>query len=200
MHFIYKLTSPSGKSYIGKTSRSLIIRFREHISAWKTKKFKSKLYNAFDKYNPSLWSKEIIFETTDKNIIYDKEDEYIKKYDTIKNGYNILLGGTKGSTGMKFKFTEEHKRKISIALKGKKKTKEHVLKINRKNSKWSKSQYKKFINSVSRYWKIITPSKQELIIHNLAQYCRDNNLTSSNMILVSQGKLKHYKGYIVFRQ
>jgi len=33
---IYKLTSPSGKSYVGKTSKSIEKRLKTHISLWKT--------------------------------------------------------------------------------------------------------------------------------------------------------------------
>ena len=58
---IYKLTSPSNKIYIGQTKTTLEERLHKHITLWKrlskTKDYKkscTKLYYAFDKYNPEI--------------------------------------------------------------------------------------------------------------------------------------------------
>ena len=44
-------------------------------------------------------------------------------------------------------------------------------------------------------WEIVTPNGEELIISNLAKYCRENGLDKSKMCLVSKGKYRQHKGY-----
>jgi hypothetical protein len=44
-------------------------------------------------------------------------------------------------------------------------------------------------------WEIITPTGQVLIISNMNQYCRDNNLSSSAMSMVASGNRIHHKKY-----
>ena len=73
-----------------------------------------------------------------------------------------------------------NRKKISIALKGKKKSPEHVSKIAEKHAKC---------------YKVITPDGRIDIIKNLSKYCKENNLHTSNMCQVARGKMRHYKGY-----
>lgn len=113
---IYKLTSPSGKYYIGKTKYNLETRFKQHIQHWKYKnrKYVSKLYNAFDKYSPELWTQEILEQVENKEIANQKEIYYIAKYDTINNGYNLVKGGDGRLVDY---LTEDHKNSLSEARK-----------------------------------------------------------------------------------
>jgi len=68
MFLIYRLISPSGKSYIGLTSQSFETRFNGHLREWKGYRKCKKLYNAFDKYNPlTMWNHEILYTTDNKN-------------------------------------------------------------------------------------------------------------------------------------
>lgn len=118
---IYKLISPSGKIYIGQTSSNLELRFNQHINAWKkwsknkTKKgFCTKLFYGFESYSPETWTKEIIYQTTLKEDLDEKESYFIELYDSINTGYNI----TKGGNGRKVDFLDEdHKQNISMAKK-----------------------------------------------------------------------------------
>jgi len=137
MFLIYRLISPSGKSYIGLTSQSFETRFNGHLREWKGYRKCKKLYNAFDKYNPlTMWNHEILYTTDNKNTAEQEEIQYIKLYDSIENGYNILPGGNLGFIGMHR--TEETKRKLSIinkirgikppSRKGVKLSKEHIRK------------------------------------------------------------------------
>lgn len=45
-------------------------------------------------------------------------------------------------------------------------------------------------------WEIIDPSGNQYIISNMQEFCRENNLNSGAMNLVSSGKRKHHKGYV----
>ena len=55
MEIIYKITSPSGKAYIGQTTGSLTDRFRQHF--WKSSKHKS-LKRAILKYEAGAFKKK----------------------------------------------------------------------------------------------------------------------------------------------
>ncbi|MEK6881563.1 MAG: GIY-YIG nuclease family protein [Nanoarchaeota archaeon] len=58
MGVIYCLTSPSGKKYIGQTTREIDKRFEEHC----TRKECRILYNAIQKHGKDNFKKEILLE------------------------------------------------------------------------------------------------------------------------------------------
>lgn len=89
------------------------------------------------------------------------------------------------------KRSESAKRNISKSLKNYKRTKEHQNKL---NNRFTESYIKKVTNSIARSWKIITPIGDEIIVHNMAEYCRQNNLNRSGMSSLAKHN-KPYKGY-----
>jgi len=99
MFTIYRLISPSGKSYIGLTSRKFRVRHNEHINSHKSHWVNrcKKLCCSFDKYPPETWTHEILYITDIKEEAEQKEIEFIEKFDSIKNGYNVLVGGNLGT-------------------------------------------------------------------------------------------------------
>lgn len=118
---IYKLTSPSGKSYIGQT-----IAFAERYSVYKRRKKNSigiKLFNALNKYNGienfeiSILSRIGLIHDIDKlkEILNALEICFIEYYDTYNSGYNSTKGG-EGCLGRVTK--NETKQKISAKNKG----------------------------------------------------------------------------------
>jgi len=114
---IYKLTSPSGNVYIGKTKQDLEVRFQQHITLWKQlnegDNLTYKLHHAFNKYPPETWKKEIILECDENNVDYH-EIEQIKIHDSYKHGYNSTIGGD-GTNG--YISSEKHKQGISEGRK-----------------------------------------------------------------------------------
>lgn len=149
---IYKMTSPSGKCYIGYTKNTIKERFRQHVNCWKNsteskRKINSKLYHAFNKYNPDKWTIEEIVNTKEYEEVCIMEDYFINIFDSIENGYNIIRGGH-GGKGKKL--TEEHKKKLSIARKIYYKTergKNHLQKISEKMKNPNKKLYVKKYNT-----------------------------------------------------
>ena len=120
---IYKLTSPSGKIYIGQ-SINLINRFNKYKS--NSAKGQSYLDKALKKYGFENFKIEMLFITNKKykhikTMLNALEIYSIKKYDSInpEKGYNLTKGGD-GVLGRKT--TDETKLKISIANKGLKRT------------------------------------------------------------------------------
>ena len=117
---IYKLTSPSGKHYIGQTTN---LKDRKRCLYNPNKYYSGhKLDNAI-KYGIENFNYEIVIQIIDDDKIKlrEKLDEleifYIKKYNSYKDGYNMTLGGS-GSTGC-FQ-TEESRKLISEKAKGRK--------------------------------------------------------------------------------
>lgn len=135
---VYRLISPSLKSYIGKTKFTIEKRIKDHIDAWKHKRYRSNLFNAFTKYGPpeikqlclenriadntsivswksGNWTVQIVCQCADEADLNEKEKHYIKYYNSIKTGYNICRGG-EGTSG--YKHTKEFRQKMSTVHKG----------------------------------------------------------------------------------
>lgn len=81
------------------------------------------------------------------------------------------------STRVGFTHTEETKQRISATAKMKgPRSPEDAL-------KWSK------------WFVVVSPAGEEYVIQNLNAFCREHNLTNSNMTNVAKGKYKHHKGW-----
>lgn len=88
--FVYRYISPSGKSYIGQTCRSLRERAGGQGSGYKTCTI---FYSALQKYGIENFKVEIL-EEVELVKIDDREKYYIHFYETIvPNGYNVQPGG-----------------------------------------------------------------------------------------------------------
>ena len=111
--YIYKITNPSGKIYIGQTI-NLNNRIKYYIS-YKCKR-QALLYNSLIKYKFDQHTIEIIDECwsgINNNIANIREQYWIKEHDSYKNGLNLTIGG-KGNLLP----SQETKYKISTTLKG----------------------------------------------------------------------------------
>ncbi len=98
--FIYKYTSPSGKSYIGQTIRSLKERAKKNGKGYINS---SLFYNAIQKYGFENMTWEILGEYP-VNELNEKEITFIKQYNSLSpNGYNLLKGGNNKEIGLKRK-------------------------------------------------------------------------------------------------
>jgi group I intron endonuclease len=153
---IYKITSPSGKIYIGQTTN-----YSKRHNAYKNHKCKGqpKLFASIEKYGFINHIIEIVKECEVKDLNY-YERYYQEYYESVLNGLNLRYTATtdksgfmseetkkkmsdsgKGKiiteewrknlsiAGMNRRHTEEEKQKISQANKGKIKTPEHIAKI-----------------------------------------------------------------------
>ena len=116
--YIYKITSPNNKIYIGQT-----INFYKRKGDYKRGYFKrqTKLYNSCNKHNWNpIDTLEVIEECfCGENKIYLNEREvyWIKFYNSYENGLNCSIGGG-GTCG--YHHSLETRKKISLANKGKK--------------------------------------------------------------------------------
>lgn len=93
---IYKITnSINNKVYIGQTITTLKHRFSQHKCSALNKERKNALYNAIRKYGIENFFIENI-ETLPNNLLNQREQYWIKFYNSYKNGYNSTIGGDNG--------------------------------------------------------------------------------------------------------
>lgn len=144
---IYKAVNRiNGKMYVGQTKHTLDYRKYQHLE-YARQGGDTHFCQAIRKYGEDNFEFEVICTANDKATLNELEIYYIKKYDTIKHGYNMIAGGCNNvmddpeiklkhdnkmrSDGVRKKisdtmkeyrkqhpFTEEHRAKISKAMKG----------------------------------------------------------------------------------
>jgi group I intron endonuclease len=126
--FVYKITNEvNGKSYIGRTARSLKARFLEHCSASSQCLL---LHRAIVKYGRDNFSIIALGEARDSDELNRLEQSFIIEYGTLApNGYNLTTGGdapqhsaeTKAKMSRSHKgkvFTDEHRENLSRTHRG----------------------------------------------------------------------------------
>lgn len=162
---VYKHTSPSGKVYIGITSRNV----KERWNYGQGYRNNEHLWRSIQKYGWKNFEHTILYENLTKSQACEKEKELIAFYKSTNSeyGYNHSVGGEYGSNGIKhspetiekirnsnigkkrsaetrerirkskigFKISEEARRKQSLAIKGRKFSDETKEKIGRSNGK-----------------------------------------------------------------
>lgn len=93
MYQIYKLTSPSGKFYIGLTKKGLRVRWNNHVTkAFRRPDYNHGLYNAIRKYGPSVFITEVIDEAQSKQEAQKLERRHIAAASKTLL-YNVSPGG-----------------------------------------------------------------------------------------------------------
>lgn len=142
VYSIYLFTFPNDKKYCGFTSSKPERRWGKDGAGYKKCPL---VYRAITKYGWENIIKEVIFTSNDKEIALQKEKEIIQKLElTNPNiGYNLHEGGK--PTGASSFLTEEGRKKISEANKGKivsEETKEKLRKLatGRKHSEETKQK------------------------------------------------------------
>ena len=86
---IYLFSFPNGKHYVGRTKNSLEQRCAEHKN--RIGKTQHPLYYAFEKYGWDNVTKESIDSADTHEELVLKELEYINKYNSLFNGYNLTI-------------------------------------------------------------------------------------------------------------
>ena len=96
MGYIYKITNNiNGKMYIGKTERSVNIRYKEHLRNINKYCDSIPLYKALKKYGKENFTIEQIEECSN-DLLDQREIYWISTLDTYHNGYNCTIGGEGG--------------------------------------------------------------------------------------------------------
>jgi len=85
---VYKILFPNGKVYIGQTKRTIWARMREHR---RDDSGCIKLKNALKKYQPEEVYASVLKRDIPIKYLDFWENHFILHYDSIENGYNIIL-------------------------------------------------------------------------------------------------------------
>lgn len=113
---IYSITNKiNNKRYIGQ-SIDIETRIKRHFRELrKGIHHCHHLQRAFNKYGEENFETEILLACNDNHGLDEKEKEYIEKYDSYNNGYNLTMGG-KGDCGLIV--TDEFRARMSALVKG----------------------------------------------------------------------------------
>lgn len=106
--YIYSLeNTETKKRYVGITNNPKRRKYR-HFSDLRANRHDSKkLQRSFDKYGEEKFVFTILLEKEcERNVILSLEKEYIQKYDSYENGYNMNKGGLENN-GFSSKFSRE---------------------------------------------------------------------------------------------
>ena len=146
MKGIYKITSPSGRVYIGQ-SINIERRFRYYKGV--ACKEQIKIYNSLLKYGVDAHIFEVL-ELCDTEQLNNRERHYQDLYNSVANGLNLLYVKSEHFNGG---HSEESKKKISDSLKGRVFTEEHKYKIGLNNSRRGMSDETKEKHRLNRLGK-----------------------------------------------
>lgn len=228
MIYIYSITNlKNNKRYIGITSNAYN-RKRVHFWALKNNRHcNEKLQNSYNKYGEDNFIFEIIetIDSDDRMVALERENFYIKKYDSYKNGYNKSLGfdGSvlqkrsnetilkliKRMKGNKYwlgkKHTKETKDKISLANKNKvvtKVTREKLSKalkgkqIGEKNPFYNKKHTEETKNKIrEKVGKKVLCIETGIVYLTSVECSKQLNINRSNICKVCRGTAKSAGGY-----
>lgn len=115
MTIVYTVTNQiSGKQYVGITRQKLSTRWIQHCHGQASC---MPIVRAIKKYGRDNFEISVLEECAD-GVLGEREQHWIAKLDTFKNGYNATEGGDGGIKG--WKHTEDAKQRMSKARMGNK--------------------------------------------------------------------------------
>lgn len=178
MYTVYRAFDKNGKSYIGCTSRKISARFQGHRCEAKKGRTAMKFHAALRK--GIRFEIEVLLTTDDKEQAYSAEKAFIKQYDAIKTGYNMIRGGVGFDSEAK-----EIREKVSNTLKNvyhkKPETRE---KHSRERGGFEVFVFKKTGELIGSY-------------RTQVDACEALGLPKSKVCLALQGKRKTVSGFVV---
>lgn len=116
--YIYKITNNiNNKVYIGQTTQTVSVRFKQHINDARTHHTNMYIHRAIEKYGSDNFSIEELYNfccNTGEELLQklgETEQECIKKYNSLcPNGYNLTKGGD--SSTFECHYTSKRSRKV----------------------------------------------------------------------------------------
>ena len=89
MYSVYKITNlVNNKIYIGQSARGVAQRFYRHICDAMNGKLDTHFARAIRKYGPENFTVDIIDSASNQEELNQKEQYWIREYDSIRHGYN----------------------------------------------------------------------------------------------------------------
>lgn len=214
---IYKWTcTPTKKIYIGSAA-NLYSRMINHRTALRNNRHvNSHFQNAWNKYGEEAFEFEVI-ELILASFLLEREQYYLDKLMPFvhSNGFNIY---PKAGSAYGYRVSDESLRRMSESQKKrmanmtpeqrsapyvnrKRSVGVDKMPIGRRKSPSSETRSKisealsgrDVARQLTRVYVFVDPKGNEVVVINLARFCRENDLTESCMRAVAGGAKKHYK-------
>ena len=202
---VYKHTCPNGKVYIGKTCQKPEHRWLSNGNGYKRC---VEFYRAIQRYGWENIKHEILFERLTKEEAEQKEIELIAQYKSNQKecGYNSTKGGD-GTAG--WRHSETTKQKMSLFRRGKKFSKEHCKKISVALKGQQNCLGRKLSNKTKEKIQKGQPHRKEINCYkngilyktykSILAAAKELKLQQSNIQKVLKGQRNHTGGY-TFRE
>jgi group I intron endonuclease len=183
---IYKITSPSGKIYIGQ-STNINKRWKLHIGMYFSHGI-NKIKRSLLKYGPENHIFEIIEECTLEQL-NEREIYWINYYNSVKEGLNISLGGEGGNMIEEIKLKISKAKKDHICYQNSERGNKISKKLKGRKNIWGKGKEKQGLKQENKF-------KQHLIkLHSkpIIQMDKNNNIIEeySSILEASNHTLIH---------
>lgn len=223
---VYKITNKiNNKSYIGYTTKTAQERYKQHIALAHSPNCKDSntvFYKAIRKYGDHQWTLSVLYESDNIQKLKNKEQEYIKQYNTFAfqentNGYNSTLGGD-GVHGIQEKsvvvvdplsFTvidtfssikdAEKKYKCNVQETCSRKIKHHHFLIFYYKDEFDSMTQQEVIedicNRVNIYCKISFQGELQDIFTNISEYCKQHGYHQGNITQCINGQRQSAEGF-----
>jgi len=198
---VYKITNlVNGKFYIGKTTKTINERFKQHCSAKTT----MLITKAINKYGVDNFTIEQIATANSDEELSNLEKQFINE---LSPQYNIAEGGRGGATRRGIPHDSLTKLKISAALRGRSISTSHresvrlgALKSWRTGMLGSAEVRSKRAKSNRKIYRFSTEA-DDVITYDLKRFCKDHNLSYICMIAIASGKRSTpHHGYTAARR
>ena len=205
---IYKITSPTGRVYIGEAT-NLKIRCSYYLNPNRIKGQRA-IYNSLVKHSPENHKLEIV-ELCNYDILLERERYYQEIYDSVENGLNCFLTSTESKKKVWSKETitkmSENQMGEKNSFFGKKHTKESLKKISEaqmgeKNHNYgvkNSDEYKR-IQSISNSktpLKVIDTKTGEIMFFNNSKECANALDAKPSNIRMCKNNYKLKRRYII---
>lgn len=159
---IYKHTSPSGKSYIGLTSKTMEERLNGHVNH-AIRGASTSFHQSIRKYGIESFKSEVLIDSIETLLEAESiEIFYISFYNTYKCGYNDTRGGRGTSVDYRF-FDQEWRNNISKSRIGIKLSQEHKDNISKSCSGEKNGMYGRTGETNPNFGKTLSEETKEKI-------------------------------------
>ena len=206
---IYKITSPSGRVYIGEAT-NLKIRCSYYLNPNRIKGQRA-IYNSLVKYSPENHKLEIV-ELCNHDILLERERYYQEIYDSVENGLNCFLTSTESKKMVWSKESitnmSENQMGEKNSFYGKKHSIESIKKISNSSKGSNNPNYggklhtddyiKKQIESNSKiHLKVIDTETGEIMFFNNSKECANALDAKPSNIRMCKNNYKLKRRYII---
>lgn len=201
---IYSITnSVNGKQYVGQTSKTLDVRWKQHCIAANSKT-QYAIHQAIKKHGAAVFELKVLDTAQNLSEAHEKEREWILKLQTYSVGYNQTKGGDGEFHGCSH--SEATKKLISSKLTGRMMTTDHRKRISQAligNHASQETKKKLSVNrgersSAGKFYQI-NSSAGSLVVKSLFNFCRENGICYQTLYTTIRRKVPTRTGWLAVR-